>query len=305
MVRPCSRISLEQSAVAAHVVGDRIEEDMAVCPGRLGPVHRQVRPLQQRLGVVGVARIESNADTHPDLDGRAVDLKRFRQRGYHPGCDPFGQFAIGATDGKGELVTAKSCQRILRSRELRKPAGDGDEKPIAGGVAVNVVDGFEAVQVEREERERVLGAAGVDKTPVEALVEQTAVGNAGQRIVSGEGACLRLGVPAPMDFAGQPVCPNIQQEGEADRADDEQIGVFVELPRLVRAGDLVEPVERIRRMHSGECNCATQYDRKFGRSDLVPDPGADARQSGKVSPWHGFVAHSKNAGSRHVWRVGS
>ena len=59
-------------------------------------------------------------------------------------------------------------------------------------MAERVVDVLEAVEIEIEERQPRALAPRLDQRPVEAVVEERAVGEAGQRIVEGEVLRLRL-----------------------------------------------------------------------------------------------------------------
>jgi hypothetical protein len=77
----------------------------------LGPVERDVRPLEQRLERVGVLRCDSDADAGLHAQPHAVDddglAQLLRERGREV-VDP--QRVLGAAEQHGELVATESGQ---------------------------------------------------------------------------------------------------------------------------------------------------------------------------------------------------
>ena len=65
-----------------------------------------------------------------------------------------------------------------------QPLGHAFQKPVAGGMPERVVDGLEAIEVEREDRQRRDGFLA--ERLVEAFAEHRAVGQVGQRVVMGK-----------------------------------------------------------------------------------------------------------------------
>ena len=156
---------------------------------------------------------------------------------------------------------------------------------VAGLVAVNVVHRLEAVEVDQQDREGLIGALRLGEAAVEFLVEQAAIGDAGQRIVTGQRRCFDLSLDAALDLARQSSRPCMEDDGKADRGDDEGICDFVELPCLVRAGDGIEPVERIDRAQD-----QIDDERRPSRTEISRGPklrrsaAARARGKGRL-PW--------------------
>ncbi len=75
-----------------------------------------------------------------------------------------------------------------------QPAGGLDEQLVAGLVPDGVVDGLEAVQVDEEHGRAVVGGAAAGERLPDALGEQGAVGQVGERVVLG--VVLQLGLQA-------------------------------------------------------------------------------------------------------------
>ena len=54
-----------------------------------------------------------------------------------------------------ELVAAQAREQVAAAQPVLQPPGDGEEQLVAGRVAVRVVDGLEAVEVEEQQGQRV------------------------------------------------------------------------------------------------------------------------------------------------------
>ena len=80
--------------------------------------------------------------------------------------------------------------------------GEGDERVVAGRVAVAVVDLLEVVDVDHQRRERLAAAAGAGELVARALLERAPVEQAGERI--GGGGVAQLGDQAVDPLAQQP-----------------------------------------------------------------------------------------------------
>ena len=87
-----------------------------------------------------------------------------------------------------------------RRAELRRMA-DVDEQAVAGLVAERVVDDLEAVEVEEEDGDAALAPARAPQRLAEAVEEQRAVGQPGERVVQRAVGELELGALALGDVA--------------------------------------------------------------------------------------------------------
>ena len=100
-----------------------------------------------------------------------------------------------------ELVAAQPRDRVVRAQRRFEPARDGLQQLVAGRVAERVVDDLEAVEVEEQHRGAALGvvALGAADRLVEAVDEQHAVREAGQRVVERVVLQAALGLAAVGD----------------------------------------------------------------------------------------------------------
>src|SRR6185503_891407 len=89
-----------------------------------------------------------------------------------------------------ELVAA-DAEAVVGGAGFVEDAGDRAEDVVAGGVAEPVVDALEAVEVEEDEGQGAAGAGGAGELGREALLEGTAVGQAGEGVAAAV-ARLRL-----------------------------------------------------------------------------------------------------------------
>src|SRR4029079_11212572 len=89
-------------------------------------------------------------------------------------------------DEDRELVAAEAGERVAGTDAALEAPGDFDEELVAREVAQAVVDDLEAVHVDEEDGEAVVGPPGREADRLaEAVEEEGAVGKAGQGIVEG------------------------------------------------------------------------------------------------------------------------
>ena len=106
----------------------------------------------------------------------------------------------------GELVAAEAGHDVAGAHGAPDAVGHFLQEPVAGVVAERVVDDLERVQVEEEQRHLAAVAARAGRGAGELVVEELAVGDAGQRVVLGQVVEVQVGLLA--------------LDGVADRAQD-------------------------------------------------------------------------------------
>ncbi len=153
-----AQVGLQRGAGTQGLVDGGIEKGVAGRLARLGPVHGQVGALEQGLAVGCVLGKEGYADAGPDLDSDVVEVERLRERGDHAVGEAHGVLLAGTADRQAEFVTADAGEDVLAPRQLLEAFGDGDQQPVAGLVAVEVVDRLEAVEVEQQDGKGRAGA---------------------------------------------------------------------------------------------------------------------------------------------------
>jgi hypothetical protein len=168
-----------QHLVVEALAHGRLEQRERVLALRLGGVHGQVHVLVQVLGAHRPVVRDGDADAgaHPHRAG--ADRERLAQRGQQPArvsgrvADVIGEH--------GELVAAEPHDGVREAEAGGQPCGHTAQQAVAGVVAQRVVDRFEVVEVEVDDR----GRRGRSQVAVEALGEQGAIAEAGQRVVVG------------------------------------------------------------------------------------------------------------------------
>ncbi len=167
-------------------------------PVVLRTVQREVRVADQHGRRVAVGRRDRDADARADLVDLPVDQERSRQH-----LDD----ALGERTDAGEvrdvagedreLVAADPCDERAVAHDRREASRDADQQRVADRMAVRVVDVLEAVEVERQQRERAAFRAPRRQHLLDRRVEARAIREAGQRIAVREPAHLGLG-PQPL-----------------------------------------------------------------------------------------------------------
>ena len=132
-------------------------------------------------GVIATSCVSSmSSGASNDGDDLARDLLRFLRR-------------VDVFQHDGELVAAQARDGVLRPHGLLQARGGGAQDAVAGGVAERIVDVLEAVQVEEQHRDAAFLAARAHDRARQALGQQRAVRQAGQRVVVRQVAQFLLG----------------------------------------------------------------------------------------------------------------
>ena len=204
------RQALGRVGVALEVVG------LDPRAGLLGLVHGDVGAAQQRRDVVAVQGAQRDADARLEVDRDAAQLERPLQGAVQAGGHLGHDAAVGdVAQQHGELVAAQAGEQVAAADDRAQAARDLDQQLVAVVVAERVVDLLEAVEVDQQERGRVaLTLGGADRL-LAALVQERAVGQAGQRVVQG------LAAQAPRRAGHDPEQARVE-DGEAQQQHDRQ-----------------------------------------------------------------------------------
>ena len=157
-----------------------VEDDDAALPARLGGHHRELRAGDELAWVRSVL----GADRDPDRERQGPDGIEFRQR--DPLRHPFGEclrdvdIAVGEDDR--ELLAARAADVVILTDGRTELGSQFREHLVADGVAVDVVDSLEVVEVEHHECDGAVLRGGSNDLSPEALVECPVVPETGQRI---------------------------------------------------------------------------------------------------------------------------
>ena len=188
-----SQLLLHRALLAQPLVHAGFEEAERAAAFGLGAVERSVGVADQRRRVAAVGGKYGDADAEPEADRMAVDdryprltaaSRRSASASAAPGCSP------------SVAITTNSSPP---SRATKAPAGGGlqphrhlAEHLVAGGMAVNVIDLLEAVEVEAEQRKGLVVPCGGLDRGVDACGERGPVRQAGEQVMMDQPRDLRF-----------------------------------------------------------------------------------------------------------------
>ena len=170
--------------------------------------------MQQRVGILVVIVGQGYSDRGIDLDLPLVPGDRPLNRGDHFLGEVGERVVVQAARREDdELVAAESGHRAPRRNQRAQPVRDGAQHGVSGGVAVNVVDRLEAIEIDQHHRERCARISG-GEGGVEPFVEKPTVGETRQRVVTGGRFRERFGGHPRLDRSAE-------QHRLTDRGDDD------------------------------------------------------------------------------------
>ena len=188
------------------------QHDGLVARVALRGVHLPVRTREQLLRRRAVVGEHRPADAPVDLDDGAVHLERPSQRVSETADECACAVVVAGPDREhDELVASDARDRVGLAHDRLEPPRERLEHDVARAVAADVVDVLEAVEVDRDQRERLARPARASERLLDAVVEEDAVRQAGERIAER----LRVG-----DLDAQ-----VEEDADGrcdERADDER-----------------------------------------------------------------------------------
>ena len=169
--------------LAVELSGEKLE---IVAADLLGPVHGHVGILDQNVRVNAVNRRDGDADAAGDKE-----LNVFVIKGLAHGLEQPVRYQgdsverINIRQKNQEFVTTLPGQRIPQAQQHLEPVGEFDQQLIASGMAKAVVDVLEVVQIEKHQRHLVALAVHVVQGHLQPVIEEDAVGQAGEGVMLG------------------------------------------------------------------------------------------------------------------------
>src|SRR6266536_119647 len=151
----------------------------------LGPVHGRVSGHHQLGRVAAIGGEDGNADAETDRPHLARDLERLLHRLQQLDRGGLGAGPVLLGEDHREFVPAEPGQGVGVAERALQAVGEAAQDLVAGLVAELVVDRLEAIEVEDQHRQPAAPAPGAAHRLVEAVVEEAAVGKAGEGVVGG------------------------------------------------------------------------------------------------------------------------
>ena len=230
--------------VAQVAVVRGIEHMEAVLATQLGLVHGLIGLAHQLVGCdVFFLRVERNPQAGRHLYRLAVNQHRL-------GSGVAQAFQHGHAVGVGgqvvhdghKLVATQARQRVAFAQGLAHAHSQRHQQLVAHRVAACVVDGLEAVQVQEHHRQLFAPAAGLGHDLHQPVVQQHAVGQAGQGIEMGDALELELVFFLLRNVREQRHVPQQRAVGCFHGTDGQHLGIH--LAGLAAVPDLARPFAR-------------------------------------------------------------
>ena len=176
-----AQVALERLARLQPGVHAGLEEAEGVAAFLLGAIERDVGVLQQPARDRAVERDQRDADAGGDQHLVAVEVERRGERLEHAAAELLRAVGLLETDlDDRELVAADAGDGIGLAHAGLQALGAALDQQVAGGMAQQVVDVLEAVEIDADHRRDVAAPADRRHRLLEALAEQLAVGQLGQ-----------------------------------------------------------------------------------------------------------------------------
>lgn len=194
----------------------------------LGLIHGLIGVVHQGLGVGAVIRIEGDPYAAGDAQRLLLKLEGVMQAVVQLVGDREGRgIRIGQHDD--EFVPPKACHQIFFSDALPHALGHQLEQQVAGFVAEGVIDGLEVVEIDEDQGQGLLWS--LLQGLLEPLLQQAAVGQAGEGVIEGEAAHHLFPGRTFGDIPGHPQngvrsCAGAAMQG-SDRLDGHQMTLLV------------------------------------------------------------------------------
>ena len=142
----------------------RLEQDVALGRVALGADHRDLGLAQHLARRRAPRPPDGDPQRRADEPLAAAHRERRAQVGADPVGDPAGVVGVDdRVEDDPELVAAEARDGVARSERADQPLADGDQQPVADGVADALVDDLEPVEVEQDDRDRRRRLVGSDE----------------------------------------------------------------------------------------------------------------------------------------------
>ncbi len=164
-----------------------IGEDLA-SPALLCLIEGEVRMAQQRIERHPVLRRDRVSDARAAHAVRHLHRERMRELGEDVPCGAVHVCRAGAGQHDQELVAADPGDLVARAHGGAQPVGHLLENGVAGGMAERVVDVLESIEIDRHQRQRLVGLGGLVQVPLEQIEEC----GAAPEVRQGVALCQRL-----------------------------------------------------------------------------------------------------------------
>jgi hypothetical protein len=220
-----AQVSLELVALPDLAIHLGFEESQRGAPFRLGAIQRDIRLAQSLFRHCCIVWHDGDADSGANLVLQRAGGNRHFQRLDHAQCHIGGGFRADQMARQNrKFIPAESGEQITAAHGGQQPLCDDDQHLVADGMAVNIVDLLEPVQVQQKYRVHGTAARRSRQRGLQCIVELAAIRQPGETILEGKFARLRFRGQTARRFTFLfEVAPNREhQHGEHEHAAQEQ-----------------------------------------------------------------------------------
>ena len=178
---------LELAAFLGRGVELRFEAAMFAPAHVLGLIERKVGVAHHLFDRAAIARAFGRTDAGADIERVVIDLIGLRQAVDHP-PGKIGDHLGGAriADHDGEFVPAQTPDHLVLAHQRLQPRRNLREQLVAGHVAKRIVHRLETVEIDHQQRAAGAPLDSIAQRLAQRLGQLQAVGQLGERVVSGE-----------------------------------------------------------------------------------------------------------------------
>ena len=188
-----TQASFQRGSGIHHGLHLNVKEAQRIATTHFGLVHRQVCAFQGFLDVFApTAAKQGNAHA-----GRAVAFVVVKQVGHvQCGDDLFAHYfslagrvrvvLVQVVQHHHKFITSQSCHGVACPHTPAQKRGDALQQQVAEMMAVRVVDDFEVIQIDKQQRIFALVARAGDHGHAHAVHQQASVRQSGQGIKEGQ-----------------------------------------------------------------------------------------------------------------------
>ncbi len=154
----------------------RVEEHRAAAPRVLGAIHGRVRVAHEVIDRRAVIGEQRDADAGAYKVIAAADVHRQLQQLDDPVANRTGGVGIDdIAQNHRELITAQACDGVAFLRAGAQPLRNDRQKLVTGTVSDGVVDAFEMIEIDIQQRATAQTSGGVGKLLRQPVPEQDAI----------------------------------------------------------------------------------------------------------------------------------
>lgn len=160
------------------------EAVMPISTSSLGVVHGRVGVVHEGIGIVGIIRVEADADAERDKEFMTLDTIWPTEDGeqfFRDSRGILGSPDLGEQDH--EFVATLAADGVDVAHAVLNTTRNCLEQAVPHGMAERIIDGLEVVEVEIEQGDQVSVSSGQANGSGEPLRQQGAIGQAGERIM--------------------------------------------------------------------------------------------------------------------------